>query len=177
METWFHFSTPKKLTPKFWPPTICFQKYSNPNNLFWPPKIDLTQQPFLSQHFFVPNIFDPHKSIFWGGSLPIIFFAIYIFLGQCKFACKNSEPFVKTFWEKSKCIEERRERHNIVNISHCVRCRIGHGTHLAQTREFSNNCSFRSKIHRYIINITYITGNSFNLAIFAYIITSIKISY
>ena len=108
------------LIPFQHPPKKLFPNILNPH-FFLFPNIVLTPQ-----HFFVPNIFEQYKSIFWGGSHPIFVVVIFIFLGKYKFGCKHSEPLVKSFWEKSTHIEERRERNNSVNIGHCVRCRTAH---------------------------------------------------
>ena len=62
---------------------------------------------------------------------------LIIFLGQCKCACKNSEPLVKSFWEKSIHRREReRKRRNNVNSGHYVRRRIAHALWSGQ------NCIF-----------------------------------
>ena len=40
----------------------------------------------------------------------------FIFVGQYKFACKNSEPKVKSFWEESKHRREKIDRHKSVKL-------------------------------------------------------------
>ena len=128
------FFSQKIVVPNCFDPNICDPKH------FDPPDFGTLQ--------FLKNIFFQISPFVGGGAPPIFSSSFFIIMGQYKFACKNSEPQVKSLWDKSKQTERKRrkrdierERRNSLNSGHYHSAT--HSAHTPHGQITEGSCLFK----------------------------------